>query len=207
MPYRTMTAAIACLAVALAASAQQPQGGAATQTPPAAAAPQAPKSAPSAQEPLSRGESKTVTVTVESIDYSARSAVLKTSDGRLFPVQASSDMTRFDKLKVGDTITATYYESIVLAMAPVGQGPVKPTDETSVVPTTGVKPGGTVSRQVRVAATIESVDTATSSVTVRGDGGRVVSLRVADPKVFERLKKGDRYDITYTEALLLSVAP
>jgi len=146
-------------------------------------------------------------VTIESIDFAARSAVLKTPDGRLFPVQASSDVARFDKLKVGDKVTATYYESIVLTIAPPGKGPVKATDETKVVPTTGEKPGGSASRQVRVAATIEEVDAATSSVTVRGDGGRVVSLRVADPKVFERLKKGDRYDIVYTEALLLNIAP
>lgn len=197
MSYRTITAAIACLAVAMVASAQQPQGGAAPQKPPTAAP----------QEPLSRGQSQTVTVTVESIDQAARSAVLKTPDGRLIPVQASTDVTRFDKLKVGDKITATYYESIVLTLAPAGQAPVKPTDATTVVPTTGVKPGGTASRQVHVAATIEDVDTANSSVTVRGDGGRVVSLRVADPKVFERLKKGDRYDIVYTEALLLNIAP
>ena len=198
MLYRMIPVTITCLGLTAGAAAQAPQSTVGAQPPQAAA---------TGQEPLARGERKTVTVTVESLDYAARSAVLKTADGRLFPVQASSDVTRFDKLKVGDKITATYYESIVLTIAPPGQPPVKATDETKIVPTTGEKPGGTASRQVRVAATIEEVDAATSSVTVRGDGGRVVSLRVADPKVFERLKKGDRYDIVYTEALLLNIAP
>jgi hypothetical protein len=198
MPYRIIPVTIACLGLAAVAAAQAPQSTVGTP---------APTTATTAQEPLTRGETKTVTVTVESIDYAARSAVLKTTDGRLFPVQASSDVTRFDKLKVGDKVTATYYESIVLTIAPPGKPPVKATDETKIVPTTGEKPGGAASRQVRVAATIEEVDTANRSVTVRGDGGRVVSLRVADPKVFERLKKGDRYDIVYTEALLLNIAP
>src|SRR5688572_3361575 len=198
MRYRIIPITIACLGLAAAVAAQAPQSTVGTQ---------APTTATTTQEPMSRGEMKTVTVTVESIDHAARSAVLKTTDGRMFPVQASSDVTRFDKLKVGDKVTATYYESVVLTIAPPGKPPVKATDETRVVPTTGEKPGGVASRQVRVAATIEDVNAATSSVTVRGDGGRVVSLRVADPKVFERLKKGDRYDIVYTEALLLNIAP
>ena len=198
MAYRIIPVTIACLGMAVGAAAQAPQSTVGTP---------ASQTATTTQQPLSRGEMKTVTVTVESLDYAARSAVLKTSDGRLFPVQASSDVTRFDKLKVGDKITATYYESIVLTIAPPGKPPVKATDESKIVATTGEKPGGTASRQVRVAATIEDVDAATSSVTVRGDGGRVVSLRVEDPKVFERLKKGDRYDIVYTEALLLNIAP
>src|SRR5688572_27845930 len=134
MAFRIIPVTIACLGMAVGAAAQAPQSTVGTQPPQAGT---------STQQPLSRGEMKTVTVTVESVDYAARSAVLKTADGKLFTVQASSDVTRFDKLKVGDKITATYYESIVLTIATRGKPPVKATDEGKIVPTTGEKPGGT----------------------------------------------------------------
>jgi Cu/Ag efflux protein CusF len=43
------------------------------------------------------------------------------------------------------------------------------------------------------------------SVTVLTDEGKMVSFKIADKKNIEGLKVGDKVDITYTEALMISV--
>jgi hypothetical protein len=54
--------------------------------------------------------------------------------------------------------------------------------------------------------TIQAIDAAALSVTVKGPQGRVVNLAVKDRKQLESLKVGDMVDITYFESLLVSVA-
>ena len=50
-----------------------------------------------------------------------------------------------------------------------------------------------------------AVDPQTSSVTVKGPNGYVYSRKVADKKTLSLLKVGDQLDMTWTEALLISV--
>ena len=68
-------------------------------------------------------------------------------------------------------------------------------------------PGGTITKQVTVSVTIMAMDPAVPSVTVKGPKGDVMSLRIQDPKKLEGIKVGDTVDVTYTQALMLSVDP
>jgi hypothetical protein len=160
-----------------------------------------------AQKPMVKGDSATVTATVEAIDRTARTVALKTSDDRYVSMDVPDGVKRFDELKVGDRVKATYYENVVLVVEQPGAAPFKFEDKTALTPTGGARPGGTLARQVKAAVTVEDVQHNTSSVTVRGDRGRVMSFRIQDPKVLERFKKGDRIDVTYTQALLLNIEP
>ena len=51
------------------------------------------------------------------------------------------------------------------------------------------------------------MDPKTNSVTVKGPNGYVYSRKVADKKTYGMLKVGDQLDMTWTEALLISVDP
>ena len=51
------------------------------------------------------------------------------------------------------------------------------------------------------------MDPKTSSVTVNGPNGYTYSRKVADKKAFSQLKVGDKLDMTWTQALLISVEP
>jgi len=150
-------------------------------------------------------ESMTVTATVEAIDKTGRMVTLKTSDGRSITMDVGEGVKRFDALKVGDRVKGTYYENVVFVIEQPGAPPVTFDDNIALTPGPGTKPGGTLARQVKAAGTIEDVQRETGAVTVRGDRGRVISFKVRDPKVLERLKKGDRIDVTYTAALLVNV--
>jgi len=52
-----------------------------------------------------------------------------------------------------------------------------------------------------------TVEEQAHTVTVKGPNGYTYSRKVADKKTFDTLKVGDRLDMTWTDALLISVDP
>ena len=76
-----------------------------------------------AQKPVSSGEVVTRTFTIEAIDQANRLVTLKGTDGYLQEVYCGPEVQRFDALKVGDTVTFRYHESVVSALRRPGQAP------------------------------------------------------------------------------------
>jgi len=70
---------------------------------------------------------------------------------------------------------------------------------------TGPKPGGTAATQRTITATITAIDPSAPSITFKGPNDWTYSSRVQDRDVLKKVKVGDRVDITWTEALLISV--
>jgi hypothetical protein len=161
--------------------------------------------AAAAQMPKPVTESVTVTATIEAIDHAKRLVTLKGEKGNLVTMQAGPEVKRFDQLKVGDKVTATYYESIAVNIRKPGE-PAPKAAEAGVTPSTG-GPGATAAVQETVTVTVQSIDKANQSVTVKRQDGGVVSMRVQNPKYLEVVKPGDTVDITYTRALLLKAEP
>jgi ASC-1-like (ASCH) protein len=60
-------------------------------------------------------------------------------------------------------------------------------------------------QQVTVTATVETIDKNSQYVTLKGQEGKTVEVKVKDPKNLEGVKVGDEVVITYTEALAISV--
>ena len=71
----------------------------------------------------------------------------------------------------------------------------------------GEKPAVAGGRQVTAIAEVTAVDPAKSTITLKGPRGNVVTLDVQNPDQFKVVKKGDQVEVTYTEALALSVEP
>jgi Cu/Ag efflux protein CusF len=149
------------------------------------------------------GESRVVTATVEAIEKSSRTVTVKKEDGNHDVLYMPAAIKRFDTLKIGDKITAKYYETVVLQL----QAPGAPdTDKSSggVVRTEG-RPSGTASHQQTITATITAIDQAVPSITFTGPRGWTYSSRVEDKAALAKVKVGDKVDITWTEALVLSI--
>src|SRR5215212_7420832 len=66
------------------------------------------------------GETKIVTATVESIERGSRDVTVKKSDGKYETFHVSPEIKRFDTLKVGDKVSARYYETLVLQLKAPG---------------------------------------------------------------------------------------
>jgi Cu/Ag efflux protein CusF len=70
---------------------------------------------------------------------------------------------------------------------------------------TGPKPSGIVSQQFSATVTIKVIDPKGKTVTVALEDGRTTSLEVLDKKILKEVKVGDRVDITYTAAFMITV--
>ena len=101
-------------------------------------------------------------------------------------IHCGPEVKRFDELKVGDTVTFRYQESIAYAIRKPGQPSGLPAQTgPAVTRGTGAKPGGTVAQQETATVTIKAIDPKVPSVTVLTEDGRTVSFKVEDKKNLE----------------------
>jgi hypothetical protein len=144
-----------------------------------------------------------VTVTVEAIEQGSREVTVKKADGTHEVIYVPQSIKRFDALKIGDKVTARYYETVVLRVKEPGE---KDLDSavSAVVPNPN-RPAGTSSHQQTVTATITAIDPIAPSITFTGPRGWTYSSRVEDKQALAKVKVGDKVDITWTEALLVSL--
>ncbi len=159
-----------------------------------------------AQKPVSQTEAVELTTSIEAIDHTNRMVTLKDKDGDEETIYCGPEVKRFDELKVGDTVTFRYYESMVFAIRKPGQPSGLPqTGEPKLVRGEGPKPGGTVSQQQTATVTVKAIDPKVPSVTVLTDDGRKASFKVEDKKKLEGVKVGDKVEVTYTQAVMVTV--
>jgi hypothetical protein len=159
-----------------------------------------------AQTKVIPGERVTVTATVEAIDHANRVVTLKGPKGNYVDVDVAPDVKRFDQVKVGDTLTATYYDNIVLTVQQPGQKP-KDAAEAAITKSASTRPGGTAAKQRTITVVIDAIDPSIPSISFKGPNGWQYSSRVEDKNVLKTVKVGDKVDITWTQALLLSLEP
>jgi Cu/Ag efflux protein CusF len=155
------------------------------------------------QKPVTQGAQVSETFTIEAIDSSARLVTLKDSKGEMETIYCGPEVERFNALKVGDKVTFRYYESVVYAIQQPGSTPSS--GGAGIVRTPGQKPGGTISQQMTATVTVNAIDAKVPSVTITTEDGRKMSFKVDNPKNLEGVKVGDKVQITYTQALAISV--
>ncbi|HYV20934.1 MAG TPA: hypothetical protein VFC25_18110 [Verrucomicrobiae bacterium] len=66
---------------------------------------------------------------------------------------------------------------------------------------------GSLTQQVTSLVTVKDVDPSERSISFETDDGRTMTVKVDDQDLLDNVKAGDRVEITYTNALLLSVKP
>jgi len=150
------------------------------------------------------GEVKTAAGTVEAIERSSREVTIKKDVGTYTVVEIPQGANRFDAMKIGDKVNFRYYENIVLRLKAPGE---KDTDTSTaaVTPAPGSGPSGTLAKQRTITATITAIDPSIPSITFTGPNGWKYSSKVQDKQALAKVKVGDKVDITWTEALLVSL--
>ena len=153
---------------------------------------------------------QTVDVSAEivGIDKATRTITLKGSQGNSVDVVAGDEVKNFDRLKVGDIVSARYIEALTLEVrkttAPSADVVVR---ERVARSKPGEKPAGAVARQVTAIVDVTAVDPAVSTITIKGPTGNVRTLNVSNPDQFKVVKVGDHIEVTYSEALAINVEP
>jgi hypothetical protein len=142
--------------------------------------------------------------TVETVDQAKRVVNIKTADGKFVTVDVPQNAKRFSELKVGDKVSATYNNNVAVRLKPPGE-PAVDTGNTASTMGQEVRPGGTAATQRTMTASIADIDKTASSITFVGPNGWKYSRRVVDPAVLDKVKVGDRVDITWNTDLTVSV--
>ena len=158
-----------------------------------------------AQKPVTQGDIVEMTAEIVAIDHDARLITLEDEDGESETIFAGPEVKRFEDLKVGDKVTFRYYESIVSQIRRPGESAPAQSGDPTLVRGTGPKPSATLSQQTTATVTITALDPKVPSVTVKTEDGRSMSFKVEDKKNLEDVKVGDRVDITYTAAVMITV--
>ena len=141
---------------------------------------------------------------IESIDAATRTVKIRKPDGSAIATVAGPEVKRFDELKVGDKVTARYLENLVVRVKKPGE-PDEVSATRATTPSAQALPGGTKAKQVTITATISAINPDVPSITFTGpDGLRYVS-KVQDPAALASVKVGDKVDLVWTQAVLMSV--
>jgi Cu/Ag efflux protein CusF len=159
-----------------------------------------------AAQSKSQGAAVSETVTIVAIDATNRIVTVKDKSGEVDSIYAGPDVQRFSELKVGDKVTFKYYESMVYQIRkPGATPPAAATGDAGIVRSTGSKPGATISKQMTATVTVTAIDMKVPSVTIMTEDGSINSFKVEDKKSLDGVKVGDQVEITYTQALAISV--
>lgn len=156
-----------------------------------------------AQKPVYESEPITHVATIQAIDKANRVVTLKGPQGNSVDLKVPDEMEGFNSLRVGDQVTATYFDAVIVRVRKPGD-PAPSTQPETTVERKDRTPGSETRRTETRTVTVEAVDTKASLVRVKGPQG-VLTYSVRDPKQLQALKVGDTIDITYYESLLVKV--
>jgi hypothetical protein len=163
-----------------------------------------------ASEPGKAAVARTVEVSAQviAIDKATRTLTLKGPKGAALDVVAGDEVRNFDQIKLGDYIVARYVAALTLELRKTKVAAGEPTvREGAAKAQPGERPAVAGARQITAIADVTAVDPQKSTITLKGPRGNVVTLNVQNPDQFKVVKKGDQVEVTYTEALALTVEP
>lgn len=170
----------------------------------AAAFAQAPAKAAQPPASISKAAVQTETATIVAIDATNRVISLKTADGSVADIVAGPEIQRFNELKAGDKVTFKYYESVAYAIQKPGATPPSP-EKMSVERSGGAKPGGKMTQTLTAVVTVTAIDTTVPSISIKTEKGDLMHFKVEDKSNLAGVKVGDQVQVTYTQALAISV--
>jgi hypothetical protein len=151
-------------------------------------------------------EAVSKTFTVDAIDAGKRTVTLKSADGQKQTYKLGPEVRNFDQIKVGDTVKATYLESVAIFVRKSNEKPDAGQVQTVQVAPKGAKPGVIATETTEVTAKVEAIDYKKRTVTLKGPEGNVRTFSVdKSVKKFDNVKVGDEVVLRVTEAMAIAV--
>jgi Cu/Ag efflux protein CusF len=155
-----------------------------------------------------RSAEVTVTATVVKIDAKQRLVTLRGPDGATETIRVGDQARNLAQVKVGDEVVVTYLQSVAFEVVKPGEAKLGATaQEGAGRAELGEKPGGVAARVVTIVADIAKLDRKNGQAVLRGPKGETMTVNVENPENFDKVKVGDRVEITLTEAIAIDVQP
>jgi hypothetical protein len=163
-------------------------------------------------EPVNVETVEEVSATVEAIDGASRVVTLRGSDGDAIAMQVAPSVRNLAQVRAGDRVVVRYYTGLAAELRRRGDG----SGETEEPITTtalgrapeGNRPAGVVGTKTHRTVRIVNVNNRNHVVTFYGSDGVSRSMPIRTPQgreFIKKLKVGDEVDVTYTEAVAISV--
>ncbi len=143
---------------------------------------------------------------VDAVDYAKRLVTLTGPRGNTVTVKVGPQAKNLDQVKAGDQLTVRFYDSIALFVRKSSEPPAAAAMTAVELAPKGQKPAGIMVETAEITATVEAIDYAKRTVTLKGPEGKTRTIKV-DPGVkrFKEIKKGDELVVRHTEAFAISV--
>ena len=151
------------------------------------------------------GHRANISATVTAIDHATRGVTLRTEDGDEFSLVADDAVKNLDQVSEGDVVVATCTEALAYEVIKGGEEANLETTAAAAAAELGQMPGAVAGRSTTLTVTVTAIDTEAPSITFMGPGGNTRTIEVLYPEKLEGVSVGDSVEITYAEALALSV--
>jgi ribosomal 50S subunit-recycling heat shock protein len=148
---------------------------------------------------------QSTTATVTQINQKTREVTIKMEDGREHDFVAGPEVKNLAQVKKGDVITIKYTEALAYQVREHGATAGVTTTEASTSAAKGERPAAAAAQQTTITVKITAIDPSIPTVTFMGPRGHTETVHVQDPGKLKGVKVGDMVDITYTEAIAISV--
>lgn len=147
---------------------------------------------------------------VKAVDMKKRTLTLTMPDGTERTFVIDKRVKRLGEVKPGDMVTARYREAVSVKLNKIKVPEGVTVEGTVAREEKSVKPAGYAQMHVTTTATIEKIFDNGKMVTLRMPDGTATDVKVRDKINLEKIKKGevkegDQIEITYTQALAISV--
>ena len=147
------------------------------------------------------------TLTVVAINPKTRVITLKGASGKTMDVEAGDEVKNFAQIRVGDNVKVQYREALTLELKKTKASASASGVAAAATAAPGARPAAAAGTEITVIADVVAVDPKKSTISLKGPAGNVVELKVRNPDHFKVVKKGDKVEAVYSEAVAIAVTP
>jgi hypothetical protein len=164
---------------------------------------------PSICAPVTISGEEQISAVIESIDPVTRQVLLRGPQGEMVNVTAGPQVRNLEQLKPGDQVVVSYREALAAELAKPGSSAPQPqVVEKMNRAAPGSTPGASMEQMIKARVKVTGVDHKHNRVSFIGPAKIERTVDVTDPNMqnfLQTLKVGDEVDLTYTEAIAVSV--
>jgi len=150
--------------------------------------------------PRSSKTESTVTARVDRIDRFSRTLTLRRDNSITELVTVDPSEKLFDELKTGDRVTVRYTDSVIVQVRP-GAALSVPRDTTDSAKAANDQ----VVQQLKTVVTVDTIDPDGQYLIYRTQDNMKAMRTVADKKLLQGIKPGDRVEVTLTRERAISI--
>lgn len=142
-------------------------------------------------------------ITVVEVDEYKRTVTVRGPRGNMAVITVPPEAQNLDQVHPGARFRVRYVESVAVSITKGGAASSSSGRSMKLAPK-GDIPGGTVVKVSQIAGIVDSIDYSGRILAVRGPEGNVLAVKVGDEvQGLEKLEKGDRISVEYTESLAM----